>query len=195
MKPAQIWLIRHGETAWSKTGQHSGRVDLPLTARGEEEALEAGALLAGVAFDGVLVSTLQRARRTAEITGHLAQARLEPLVQEWDYGRLNGRTASEIGEEFPGWTIWRGPVPGGESIEDVAGRAGQVLEEILGAGGRFAVFSHGHFLRVLTAQFLGLDPRLGGHLALSTAAVSVVGFEDGFPVILRWNIRSSPLPR
>lgn len=193
-KPSQIWLIRHGETEWSKTGQHTGREDLPLTEQGEEEARQAAALLAGVEFDGVLVSTLQRARRTAEITGHLAQARLEPMVQEWDYGRLNGRTFEDIREEFPGWSIWRGPVPGGETIEEVAERADIVLDQILSAGGTFAVFSHGHFLRVLTARFLDLDPRAAKHFALGTAAISVLGFDNGFPAILRWNLKAPSVP-
>ena len=192
-KPLQIWLIRHGETEWSKSGQHTGREDLPLTEHGE--ARQAAALLAGVEFDGVLVSTLQRARRTAEITGHLAQATLEPLVQEWDYGRLNGRTLEDIREEFPGWSIWRGPVPGGESIDDVAARADTVLDRLLNAGGRFAIFSHGHFLRVLTARYLELDPRAAKHFALATASLSVLGFDNGFPAIQRWNIKPSPPPR
>lgn len=189
-KPSQIWLIRHGETEWSKTGRHTGREDLPLTERGECEAHEAAAMLAGADFDGVLVSTLQRARRTAEITGLLGQARLEPLVQEWDYGQLNGRTLEEIREEFPGWSVWRGPVPGGETIEDVAQRADVVLHQILGEGGTHAIFSHGHFLRILTARFLDLDPRAAKHFALATAAISVLGFDAGFPAILRWNVKT-----
>lgn len=191
----QIWLIRHGETEWSLSGQHTGREDLPLTPHGEEEAAQTATLLAGVHFDTVLVSTLQRARRTAELTGHLPHARLEPLVQEWDYGSLNGRTFEDIREEFPGWSIWRGPVPGGETIEEVAERADIVLDQILTAGGTVAVFSHGHFLRVLTARFLDLDPRAGKHFALGTAALSVLGFDNGFPAIIRWNIKSPTLPR
>lgn len=193
-KPSQIWLIRHGETEWSRTGQHTGREDLPLTERGEDEARQAAALLAGVEFDSVLVSPLQRASRTAEITGHLTQARLDPLVQEWDYGRLNGRTFEDIREEFPGWSIWRGPVPGGETIEEVAERADVVLDRLLGEGGLIAIFSHGHFLRVLTARFLHLDPRAAKHFALSTAALSVLGFDNEFPAILRWNVKSPPSP-
>ena len=194
-KPSQIWLIRHGETEWTLTGQHTGREDLPLTARGEKEALQAGALLTGIQFDGVLVSTLQRARRTAELAGHLAQGTLEPLVQEWNYGQLNGRTFEQIREEFPGWSVWRGPVPGGESIEDVAQRADTVLDRVLTQGGAFAIFSHGHFLRVLTARFLDLDPRAAKHFALATAALSVLGFDNGFPAILQWNVKSSISPR
>lgn len=194
-KPSEIWLIRHGETEWSKTGQHTGREDLPLTERGEDEARQAAALLAGVEFDGVVVSPLQRASRTAEITGHLAQARLDPLVQEWDYGRLNGRTFEDIRKEFPGWSIWRGPVPGGETIEEVAERADVVLDRLLGEGGTIAIFSHGHFLRVLAARFLRLDPRAAKHFALSTAALAVLGFDNEFPAILRWNVKSPPSPR
>ena len=191
LKPLQFWLIRHGETEWSRSGQHTGREDLPLTLHGEEEAAQTAALLSGVHFDTVLVSTLQRARRTAELTGHLSQARLEPLVQEWDYGRLNGRTLEDIRQEFPGWSIWQGPVPGGETIEDVAERADQVLRPLLTEGGTVAIFSHGHFLRVLTARFLDLDPRAARHFALATAALSVLGFDNGFPAILRWNVKSS----
>jgi probable phosphoglycerate mutase len=191
-KPLQIWLIRHGETEWTLTGQHTGREDLPLTARGEEEARQAAVLLAGVEFDGALISTLQRARRTAELAGRLEAGRLEPLVQEWDYGRLNGRTFEDIRGEYPGWSVWRGPIPGGETIEDVAERADIVLERLLAEGGTFAVFSHGHFLRILTARFLDLDPRAAKHFALATAALSVLGFDNGFPAILRWNVRSAP---
>lgn len=189
-KPLQIWLIRHGETKWTLTGQHTGREDLPLTERGEDEARQAAALLAGVEFDGVFVSTLQRARRTAELTGHLEQALLEPLVQEWDYGRLNGRTHDEIRQEFPGWTVWRGPVPGGETLEEVAVRANQLLDPLRSQGGTYAIFSHGHFLRILTACFLDLTPSAGKHFALSTAAVSVLGYDNGSEAILRWNVKS-----
>lgn len=191
-KPLQIWLIRHGETEWSRTGQHTGREDLPLTPHGEDEARVAAASLRGVEFDHIIVSPLQRARRTAEITGHLKRARLEPLVQEWDYGQLGGRTLENIREEYPGWTIWQGPVPGGETIGQVADRADTVIAQLLDEGGTCAIFSHGHFLRVLTSRFLSLDAREAKHFALATAALSVLGFDNGFSAILRWNVKSIP---
>jgi probable phosphoglycerate mutase len=132
----EIWLIRHGETAWTLSGQHTGRTDVPLTPRGEEEARAVGARLQGQSFSLVLCSPLQRARRTCEIAGFLPQAILDPECMEWDYGDLNGRTREELRAEQPGWNIWNYPAPHGESLEDVAARAARVLVRIAATPGR-----------------------------------------------------------
>jgi broad specificity phosphatase PhoE len=183
----EIWLIRHGETAWSRTGQHTGRSDLSLTQTGELEAQNLSKQLAGERFDLVLCSPLERARRTCEIAGFLPQAVLDPDCQEWDYGDLNGITREDYATTHPGWNIWDGPVPNGETIEQVASRSARVLKRIAATPGRTAIFSHGHFLRILTATYLGLPPRSGKCFALATARVSVLGLDNIYPAILRWN--------
>ncbi len=183
----EIWLIRHGETAWSITGQHSGRHDLPLTARGEEEARITSSALAGRRFDQVLCSPLQRARRTCEIAGYLPDASIDPEIQEWDYGDCTGFTRAQLAERYGAWSIWDGRVPNGESIEDIAARALGVSARLQLRGGSVALFAHGHFLRVFATQFLGLPPQAGRHLALHTSAVSVLGYDDGYPAVLQWN--------
>ena len=154
----EIWLIRHGETEWSRTGQHTGRTDLPLTDKGEEEARATALRLHGESFDLVLCSPLVRARRTCEIAGDLAQAVLDPNCMEWDYGDLNGITREDYSRTHPGWNIWDGPLPNGETLDQVAARATQVLSRAGEAPGRVAIFSHGHFLRIFTATYLGLPP-------------------------------------
>jgi len=186
---AEVWLIRHGETAWSLTGQHSGRFDLPLTPRGEEEARAVAPLLAARRFDRVICSPLARARRTCEIVGLLSAAEIDPEVQEWDYGDCTGCTQQEMAARFSGWNIWSGPVPNGESIADVAARARRVADRLRGAPGATALFAHGHFLRVFTTQWLGLDPAAGRHLALETSAVCILGEDAGFPAIRAWNVK------
>jgi len=183
----EIWLIRHGETAWSLSGQHTGRTDVPLTPRGEEEARAVGARLQGQEFSLVLCSPLQRARRTCEIAGFLPQAILDPECMEWDYGDLNGHTRAELRAAQPGWNIWNYPVPHGESLEDVAARAARVLVRIAATPGRAAIFAHGHFLRILTAGYLELPPAAARHFALATGRVSVLGVDNGYTAILRWN--------
>lgn len=183
----EIWLIRHGETEWSLSGQHSGRYDLPLTANGEEEARRTAAALDGRPFDLVLCSPLQRARRTCEIAGYLPVARIEPDIQEWDYGDCTGLTRAQLIQKHGNWSIWDGPVPNGESIDQIAARARRVIASLDGHQGTVALFAHGHFLRVFATQFLGLAPQHGRNLALTTAAVSVLGYDDGFPAILAWN--------
>jgi len=183
----EIWLIRHGETEWSLSGQHSGRYDLPLTAHGEEEALETARALDGRPFDLVLCSPLQRARRTCQLAGYLPQARLEPGIQEWDYGDCTGLTRAQLAAKFGAWSIWDGPVPNGESIDDIAARARRVIHSLDRQAGSVALFAHGHFLRIFATQFLGLPPEHGRNLALHTASVSILGYDDGYPAILAWN--------
>jgi len=186
---SEVWLVRHGETEWSLSGQHSGRHDLPLTEFGEREALAAARLVAPVRFDHVRCSTLQRARKTCELAGYAAGAVYDPDLQEWDYGECTGFTQEQIRERMPGWTIWDGPVPGGESIDEIAGRASRAAAGIRKLGGRVLVFAHGHFLRVFATQWLGLPAVTGRHFALETSAVCILGEDSGWPAVLAWNLK------
>jgi len=184
----EIWLIRHGETEWSLSGQHTGRTDLPLTAAGVREAEELGRYLAKRPFALVLTSPLQRAHETCNLAGYGGVAQIEPDLCEWDYGAYEGRTSAQIQESVPGWTIWTSPVPQGETIQQVAARASRVIERAAKAGGHVALFAHGHLLRILTACWLGLPPDAGRFFALGTASVSVLGYERETRVIARWNV-------
>ncbi|MFI9843337.1 histidine phosphatase family protein [Nonomuraea sp. NPDC051941] len=188
----EMLLLRHGETEWSKAGQHTGRTDLPLTEHGEDQARALAPLVKGQSFDLVLVSPAQRARRTAELAG-LTDYEVDPDLWEWDYGGYEGITTPEIRESHPGWYLWRdGVIPGdaehpGESAEQVAARADRVIERARNAGGRVALVAHGHFLRVLAARWLGLGPEEGRLLKLDTGTYSRLGFEHAEPVLLTWN--------
>jgi probable phosphoglycerate mutase len=184
---AEIWLIRHGETEWSLSGAHTGRTDIPLTADGERHAGEIGRYLAGRSFALVLTSPLQRARETCRLAGYGGVAQPDPDLREWDYGAYEGRTSAQIQEKVPDWTIWTSPVPEGETIQQVAARASRVIERAVQSGGDVALFAHGHLLRVLTACWLGLPPYAGRLFALTTASISVLGFERGTRVISEWN--------
>ena len=184
----EIWLIRHGETEWSASGQHTGRTDLPLTAAGVREAKELGRYLAKRPFALVLTSPLQRAHETCKLAGYGGAAQIEPDLSEWNYGAYEGRTSAQIQESVPGWTIWTSPVPQGETIQQVATRASRVIERAVKAGGHVALFAHGHLLRILTACWLGLPPDAGRFFALGTASVSVLGYERETRVIARWNV-------
>jgi broad specificity phosphatase PhoE len=183
----ELWLIRHGETEWSLSGAHTGRTDLPLTPNGEKQAAAIGRFLAARPFAAVLTSPLLRARETCRIAGYGAAARIEPGLSEWDYGAYEGRTTTQIREQAPGWSIWTGGVPGGETIDQVAARARAVINHALEAGGDAALFAHGHILRILAACWLGLPPIAGQFLALSTATLSILGYERDTRVIARWN--------
>lgn len=184
----EIWLIRHGETEWTLSGAHTGRTDIPLTAAGERQAAEIGRYLAGRPFALVLTSPLRRARETCRLAGYGGAAQMEPDLSEWDYGAYEGRTSAQIQEGAPGWTIWTSPVPQGETIQQVAARAGRVIARAAAAGGDVALFAHGHLLRVLTACWLGLPPDAGRLFALGTASLSVLGYERETRVIARWNV-------
>lgn len=187
-------LLRHGETAWSRSGQHTGRTDIPLTAHGEDLARAAGELITGYDFHLVLSSPLQRARRTAELAGLTPQ--IEPDLLEWDYGGYEGRTTAQIREELGhDWTVFRdGVVPGdtpGETVEEVAARASRVLGRVLPVlrDGDVALVGHGHALRVLTATFLRQEARLGAQIILDAGSVSVLQYEREEPCIRTWNRR------
>jgi broad specificity phosphatase PhoE len=182
-----LWLIRHGETEWSRSGAHTGRTDIPLTPAGEEQARTIRDKLAGVHFAMVLTSPLQRARRTAELAGFGEQAQVEPNLVEWDYGDYEGRTTAEIRKERPGWSLFRDGVPNGETIEQVAARARKVIDRALTANGDVALFAHGHILRILAACWLGLPPEDAKCFVLGTAAIGTLGYEHDNRVINRWN--------
>jgi probable phosphoglycerate mutase len=183
-----LWLIRHGETEWSRAGRHTGRTDLPLTPAGVEQATALGARLAGHRFALVLSSPLRRALDTCRLAGLAGDVRLDADLLEWDYGAYEGRTRVDIQRDVPGWSIWANGVPGGERIEEVAARARRVIDQATGAGGDAALFAHGHVLRILAATWLGLDPREGRLLALDTASIGVLGHEHGARVLRRWNV-------
>ena len=181
------WLVRHGETEWARLGRHTGRTDIPLTETGREQALDLGRRLAGATFGLVLSSPLSRAAETADLAGFADRVVVDPDLREWDYGAFEGRLTAEIREDHPGWSIWTGPWPEGETVEQVGARADRVLARIRAADGNVLVFSHGHFLRVLTARWLDLPPASGGLFALGTATVSILGWERENPVIETWN--------
>jgi broad specificity phosphatase PhoE len=184
-----IYLARHGETAWSLTGQHTGLTDLPLTERGEQNARALRQRLMGLNFRKVFTSPLQRAARTCELAGFGAVAEVDRDLLEWDYGQYEGRRTDEIHAERPDWQLFRDGCPGGESPEDVGARADRVLTRVRAVLGDVLIFSSGHFLRVLAARWLGLEPSAGKYLLLSTASVSALGYEHtlSLPVIRLWN--------
>jgi len=191
----QIYLLRHGETAWSLTGQHTGRTDLPLTANGELRASRLHARLQGIKFNHVLTSPLQRARRTCELAGFGATARADPDLQEWDYGDYEGRTTVDIRASHPGWDVFVDGCPHGESVEQICQRADRVVRTLRTLDGTVAVFSHGQFLRTLAMRWLGLPVINGRHFALDTASISILGYEHAVHetrAIMLWNADSDP---
>jgi probable phosphoglycerate mutase len=188
--PAQLYLFRHGETAWSLTGQHTGRTDLPLTAAGERRAGRLRARLESIRFAQVLTSPRRRARRTCELAGCGAAARVEPDLQEWDYGDYEGLTTAEILRRAPGWEVFQDGCPHGESVAQVSERADRVLAALRSLDGPIALFSHGQFLRALAARWIELPVREGRRFALDTASLSVLGYEQHngpVPAICVWN--------
>lgn len=191
----ELVLVRHGETEWSRAGRHTGRTDLPLTARGEDQARRLAGVLSGRPFGLVLTSPLQRARATARLAG-LSEPSVDPDLVEWDYGAVEGRTTAEMSAELGRpWWIWADGVgvgeSGGESVEDVARRATRVLDRarpVLDTGADVVLVAHGHVLRILTAVWLELPPRAGALFALSAGSLSRLGFEHARPAILAWNV-------
>jgi len=183
------YLARHGETAWSLSGQHTGLTDLPLTGNGERNARRLGERLAGMRFAKVLTSPLQRAARTCELAGFGAAAEVDPDLVEWNYGEYEGRRTKEIRAERPDWQLFRDGCPGGESPREIGARADRVVARVRAVRGDVLVFSSGHFLRVFAARWLGLEPAAGRYLLLGTAALSALGYEHGEaePVIRLWN--------
>jgi probable phosphoglycerate mutase len=185
-----VYLARHGETAWSLTGQHTGLTDLPLTERGERNARRLGERLAGLTFAKVYSSPLQRAFRTCELSGFGGVAVVDRDLVEWDYGLYEGRTSAEILKERPDWQLFRDGCPGGETAQHVGARADRVVARIREVGDDVLVFSSGHFIRVLAARWVGGDPQAPGRkFMLTTASLSAVGYEHSLsrPVIRLWN--------
>lgn len=203
MNRPELWLVRHGETEWSRSGRHTGDTDLPLTPEGEAAAASLVPRLAATRFDLVLTSPRQRARRTAALAG-VAGPEVVDDLREWDYGSYEGVTTADIRAERPGWSIWTDGAPGGESPAEVTARADRVVELVVrrsAAGGtedgtdddldddteRVLAFGHGHFSRVLAVRWLGLPVETGARLRLDTATVSVLSWERDGPAITRWN--------
>jgi broad specificity phosphatase PhoE len=182
----EVWLLRHAETEWSRTGKHTGRTDIPLTDHGREVARELGARLEGHEFGLVLCSPLSRARETAQLAGLQCSGLRDDLL-EWDYGDYEGLTTPEIREERPDWYLWRDGVQGGETPEDVAARCDHVIAEVRAVEGDIALVAHGHILRALGARWIDAPVDLGGRLHLGTGAVCVLGWEREVAVLHAWN--------
>lgn len=185
----RVYLARHGETAWTVTGRHTGVTDLPLTERGEENARRLGKLIGHEQFAHILVSPLKRTWHTCELAGFAGRAQVDPELIEWNYGDYEGLTTAEIREKRPDWIIYRDGCPGGERTSDVARRADRVIARVRAMGSKVLLFSSGHFLRVLGARWLGLEPSAARFLLLTTATLSIVGYEHTLcePVICLWN--------
>ena len=186
---SQLWLVRHGETEWSASGRHTSRTDLDLTDAGVAAATAVGHRLSAAgapAFVRVVASPRLRARRTAALAGHAEPEVVDDLA-EWDYGDVEGLTTPQIRKERPGWTVWADGPRGGESAAEVSARADRVVTMVRAADGPVLAFSHGHFCRVLGARWLGLAAAAGAHLRLSTASVSVLGWERETPALVHWN--------
>jgi broad specificity phosphatase PhoE len=180
-------LVRHAETDWTLSGRHTGRTDIPLTARGRERARALGERLTAWRFEIVLVSPSLRAMETCELCGLAGSAQPREELLEWDYGEYEGLTSAEIEQRWPGWSLWRDGCPGGEDAAAVGLRADRVIAEILPARGPVAVFSHGHFLRVLGARWIELAAEQGTRLGLSTGSLSLLGEEHESRILARWN--------
>ena len=187
MTPPEIVLVRHGETEWSRDHKHTSRTDVPLTDVGRRQAEALGERLRDRRFALVLTSPRVRAAETCRLAGFGEVALVRDELGEWDYGAYEGRTTAEIRKERPGWTLWSGGAADGETAEEVGARADAVIAELRRLDGDVAVFSHGHFLRVLAARWLGLDPRDGRLFALDTGTISVLGYERETAVLRLWN--------
>jgi broad specificity phosphatase PhoE len=182
-----IWLIRHGETPWSLSGQHTGKTEMELTPKGVAMGKALGRELAGRHFDLVLTSPRIRARETCRLAGYGDVAVIEDNLQEWDYGAFEGRKSVDIKKEVPGWSLWRDGVPHGETLDQVAARADKVIKRALDCPGAVAMYAHGHILRVLAARWLGLTGDGGKYFALDAGTISILGTEHQRPVISQWN--------
>ena len=191
----QLFLARHGDTAWTDSHQHTGRTDLPLNERGEEHARQLGERLRTFTFARVFTSPLRRASKTCELAGFEVGAEVDPDLTEWDYGRFEGKLTSEILAERPGWELYRDGCPDGESPEDVAARADRFIKRVHGIGGDVLAFSSGHIIRMIAARWHGMTPAFGRVFFCRPASVGVLGFEHDRrdqPVIRLWNYVNEP---
>jgi len=182
-----VFAIRHGETAWSRNGRHTGRTDIPLTDNGRRLTKLLRPALRGRTFALVLVSPLQRARETCELAGLAASAIVDPDLGEWNYGEYEGRTPREIHEQAPGWLVFRDGCPGGETPDQVGARADRVIARVRASEGDVALFSHGHLLRVLAARWVGLPAGAGQHFLLETGTLNELDYYRGIPALKTWN--------
>jgi broad specificity phosphatase PhoE len=187
MGAMRVVLVRHGETAWSRAGRHTGRTDIPLLDEGRHQAELLGARLRRISFAAVRSSPLARARETCALAGLADQAVIDADLAEWDYGEYEGRRSADIRAEQPGWNLFVDGCPGGETFADVAARAGRVIERIAPVDGDVALFAHGHLLRTLAARWLGFGPELATAMLLAPATVSILGRERESPVLALWN--------
>ena len=195
--PVRLYLVRHGETAWSLSGRHTGRTDIALTERGRNQARALRAVLAPTRFDRVLVSPSRRARQTCFLAGLGDAAEEEPDLAEWNYGAYEGRVSSDIRSEQPGWNVYRDGCPGGETPADVSVRADRLITRLRTLGGDIALFSHGQIGSCLAVRWIGLPIIEGEHFVLGTAAVGILGSNPGhpdLPVITAWNLGASRDP-
>jgi broad specificity phosphatase PhoE len=186
-----VFVIRHGETAWSLNGRHTGTTDIPLTDNGRRLAERLRPVLAKEAFERVFVSPMQRARETCELAGLRNAAVIDPDLVEWNYGEYEGLTPKQIHEKEPGWLIFRDGCPGGETPEQVGARADRVIARVHAVEGNVALFAHGHLLRVLVARWIGLPARAGEHFLLDTGSLCILGYYRDIPAVKVWN---GPLP-
>lgn len=185
--PQQTYLVRHGETEWSLSGQHTGITDIPLTANGRKVAKQFEPLFAKKRFALILTSPLERAKATCELAGLGGQAEIDFDLMEWNYGEYEGLTSKQIHEKSPEWMLFRDGCPGGESPEQISARADRVIAKIRAAGGNVVLFAHGHILRVLMARWIGLPALVGCHFMLDTATLSVLSYYENIPAVKRWN--------
>ena len=189
---SDVVLVRHGETEWSLSGQHTGLTDIPLTKRGREEAKLLAPLLAEAEFALVLSSPLQRARETCKLAGLERSMELDPDLVEWNYGEYEGLKPKEIHARAPGWMLFTDGCPGGESPEQVGARVDRLIFKVRNVEGRVALFAHGHVFRVFAARWIGLPPSAGQHFLLNTSTVCVLSYYRGTPAVKRWNAPIKP---
>jgi broad specificity phosphatase PhoE len=186
-KRPELVLVRHGETAWSKSGQHTGRTDIELTELGERQAIHLGDMLARRSYAAVYTSPMQRAQDTCRLAGYGRYAEVDVDLLEWNYGIYEARTTPEIRETIPGWSVWTHPIIDGEAVEAVGNRCDRVIERVRAIDGNVMLFAHAHLLRILTARWLGLPAGCGRLFTMGTAAVSILGYERESPALAMWN--------
>ena len=182
-----VYLIRHGETEWARSGRHTGLTDIPLTDAGREQAGFLLPIFDDVKFTRILSSPLQRALETAKLAGLGSRVELDKELLEWAYGDYEGLTTRQIRDRVPDWTVWTHPCPNGETIDQISLRADRVVAKLRSIEGNVAIFSHGHFLRVLVCRWIGLSANHGSHYLLGTSTLSILGYESEVPVIKTWN--------